>query len=207
MDDVLLVLGGLATGVGLAAASGLRIFLPAFLASLALRTGLLPVAESVGWLGHDGAALGLGLATLLEVVAYYVPWLDNLLDGIATPAAVVAGVLVSAATFVGLPEHLQWTAAIVLGGGAAGTVQLGTVATRALSSTTTGGLANPLVSTAENAGAGLRTLLALVLPFVALALVAGLLLVAFRRVARWRRTRRERRAVPLTPGDRRRESS
>ncbi|MEO0324756.1 MAG: DUF4126 domain-containing protein [Myxococcota bacterium] len=189
MDDVLLVLGGLATGVGLAAASGLRVFLPAFLASLALRFELLPVSESVGWLGHDGAVLGLGVATMLELVAYYVPWLDNLLDSIATPAAVVAGVLVSAATFVGLPEHLQWTAAIVLGGGAAGTVQLGTVATRALSSATTGGLGNPLVATAENAGASFLTLLALVLPFLALALVVALLVLAFRRVRRWRRRR------------------
>ena len=196
MDDVVLVLGGLATGVGLAAASGLRVFLPAFVASLALRFELLPVSESVGWLGHDGAVLGLGIATGLELVAYYVPWLDNLLDTVATPSAVIAGVLVSAATFVGLPEHLQWAAAIVLGGGAAGTVQLGTVATRALSSTTTGGLANPLVSTAENAGAGLLTLLALVLPFLALALVLALLVVAFRRVLRWRR--RSRAPGPLS---------
>ncbi|MEM1417244.1 MAG: DUF4126 domain-containing protein [Myxococcota bacterium] len=191
MDDAILVLGGLSTGVSLAAASGLRVFLPAFLASLAMQFELLPASESMGWLASTPAALGLGVATGLELLAYYIPWLDNLLDTLATPAAVVAGIVVSAATFVGMDPFMQWTAAIVIGGGAAGSVQLGSVATRALSTGATGGAGNPIVATVENVGATGLTALAIVLPLVAALLVLVLLGLAFRRVARWRRGRRE----------------
>ena len=71
-----------------------------------------------------------GTATLLEIAAYYIPWFDHLLDTIATPAAVVAGMVASASVMVDLPPVLKWGVALIGGGGAAGLLQGATVLLR-----------------------------------------------------------------------------
>ena len=179
-------------GMGLSAACGFRIFLPPLVLSLAARFEWVELNPDMLWLGDTWVTLILAAATLVEIGAYYIPWLDNLLDTIATPAAVVAGSGVMAASLDGMHPALQWSLAIIAGGGASGTMQIGTVATRALSTATTGGLANPLVSTGE-AGACLAcSLLAVFLPVLALVVVTGLLGLAVMLLVRWRRRRRER---------------
>ena len=179
-------------GIGLAAACGFRIFLPPLILSLAARFEWVEIGADMLWLGDTWVTLILAAATLVEIGAYYIPWLDNLLDTIATPAAVVAGSSVMAASLDGMHPALQWSLAIIAGGGASGTMQVGTVATRALSTATTGGLANPLVSTGE-AGACLAcSLLAVFLPVLALVVVTGMLGLAVMLFVRWRRRRRER---------------
>ena len=179
-------------GMGLSAACGFRIFLPPLILSLAARFEWVELGPDMLWLGDTWVTLILAAATLVEIGAYYIPWLDNLLDTIATPAAVVAGSGVMAASLDGMHPALQWSLAIIAGGGASGTMQIGTVATRALSTATTGGLANPLVSTGE-AGACLAcSLLAVFLPVLALVVVTGLLGLAVMLLVRWRRRRRER---------------
>ncbi|MGF1465806.1 MAG: DUF4126 domain-containing protein [Sandaracinaceae bacterium] len=192
MADALTIGLGMAAGLGLAAASGLRVFLPAFAAGLAIRFLDVPAQEGFHWLGSTPALLGLGTATVVEIGAYYVPWLDNLLDTVATPAAVLAGILTSAALFVGLDPFLQWTCALVAGGGVAGTVQSATVVTRALSSGTTGGVANVLVSTLENVLAVVLAALSILAPALAGVAVLAAIVVAARRVRLGRRRRRER---------------
>ncbi len=162
-------------GIGLAAACGFRIFLPPLILSLAARFEWVEIGADMLWLGDTWVTLILAAATLVEIGAYYIPWLDNLLDTIATPAAVVAGSSVMAASLDGMHPALQWSLAIIAGGGASGTMQVGTVAIRALSTASTGGLANPLVSTGE-AGACLAcSLLAVFLPVLALVVVTGML--------------------------------
>jgi hypothetical protein len=115
------------------------------------------------------------LATLLELGAYYVPWIDNLLDVVATPSAILAGIFVTSASLEGMDSSLQWFLAIIAGGGVAGTIQLGTVATRVISTTTTGGLANPIVSTLEAIACVvcviLSLFLAVIIPIVIIFLV------------------------------------
>jgi hypothetical protein len=137
------------------------------------------------WLATDGALLALGAATVLEVLAYTVPWIDHLLDTLATPAAVVAGVVASAAVFVDLPPAVRWAAAIVLGGGAAGAVQAGTVLARLKSALFTGGAGNIVVAILELAAAAFLSLLAIIAPLlvlIALALLAwGLLRILGKR--------------------------
>ena len=115
----------IAAGVGLSAAAGLRIFVPLFIASLAIQFGYLEVNESFAWLGHWTATVALGTAALLEVGVYYIPWLDNVLDTIATPAAIIAGTATTAAVLPELGPALEWIIAILLGGGSAGVVQGG----------------------------------------------------------------------------------
>jgi Domain of unknown function (DUF4126) len=176
----------IALGVVLAAATGFRVFLPALIASAAAYTGHLPLDEGFAWLGTPFALTMLGVAALVEIVAYYVPGVDNLLDAVSTPAAFMAGTVLSAAVMTDLPPILQWAAAIIAGGGAASLTQGVTAMLRAKSTLFTGGIGNPAVATAELGGALAIPLLALAAPFVALALVILLLWVAIRLLRRLR---------------------
>lgn len=128
-------------GVGLSAACGFRIFVPVLIMGMAARSGHLQLADSFVWIGSTPALIGCSVATALEIGAYYIPWLDNLLDTVATPAAVVAGIVVTASCVVDLDPVMRWTLASILGGGSAAVVQTGTSLLRATSSATTGGLA------------------------------------------------------------------
>lgn len=185
----------IALGVGLAAACGFRVFVPLLVAAIASRSGYLNLSPGFAWLATDGVLLALIVATVFEVLAYAVPWLDHLLDAVATPAAVVAGVVASAAVFVDLPPVVRWGAAVILGGGAAGAVQAGTVLARLKSTLFTGGAGNLVVALLELAGAALLSLLAILAP--ALVLFALLLLTWL--LARIVRTRRRAARTPSPP--------
>src|SRR5581483_5675565 len=151
-------------GIGLSAACGFRVFVPLLVMSIASLSGHLSLAHGFEWIGTYPALISFAVATCLEVAGYYLPWLDHLLDTIASPAAVVAGTIVTASAVSDMSPFLKWTLAVIAGGGAAGLVQGATVLTRAASGVTTGGLANPVVSTAELAGATITSVLAVVAP-------------------------------------------
>ena len=181
MSDLDLALS-IALGVGLAAATGFRVFLPMLVVSAAAYTGYLP--SNFAWLGTPGALIMLGVAALVEILAYYIPGVDNLLDVLATPAAVVAGTLVSAAVITDLPPMLKWTTAIIAGGGVAGLTQGVTALLRAKSTVLTAGVGNPVIATAELGGSLLVSLLALAAPLVALLVVIVFLWLAMRLIRR-----------------------
>ena len=159
---------GVLVGLGLAASCGFRVFVPLLVVSVATRTGVSEPAEGFAWLGSWGALIALAIATVAEVAAYYVPWLDNALDTVASPAAAVAGTVLFAAMVTDFDPFLQWSLAIIAGGGAAAVVQGGTVASRAASTATTGGTANFLVSTIETAAGFVFSILSVVVPVVAI---------------------------------------
>jgi hypothetical protein len=171
-------------GIALAAATGFRVFLPMLIVSGAAYTGHLQLDNSFAWLGTPSALTMLSVAALAEVLAYYVPLIDNLLDALATPAALVAGTIVSAAVMTDVPPIVKWTAAVIAGGGIAGLTQGLTGVLRAHSTVLTGGLGNPVIATAELGGAVLISFLALVAPAAAIALVIVFLLVAVRLARR-----------------------
>ena len=181
----------IALGVGLAAAVGFRVFLPLLVASVAAYTGHLHLSDSFAWLGSLPAVIMLGVAAAAEILAYYIPAIDNLLDTVTTPAAVVAGTLMSAAVMTDLPPIVKWTTAIIAGGGAAGLTQGVTALLRAKSTAFTGGVGNPALATAEIGGAILVSLLALIAPFVALAVVVVICWLAVRMVRKLMRRGRE----------------
>lgn len=185
--DVLLPL---AIGLGLAAACGFRVFVPLFTASIAAHGGHLELANGFEWIGSTAAMIAFGTATLLEVGAYYIPWLDHVLDAVTTPAAVLAGMFASASVIVDMPPLLKWSVVLVGGGGIAGLMQGATVALRAKSGLFTGGLANPGVSTMELVGSALTAILAIVLPLVALVIVVVMAVVSVRMVRRLMARRR-----------------
>jgi hypothetical protein len=183
----------IALGIGLSAASGFRLFVPLLGLSIAVLSGYLEPAEGFAWIGTWPALIAFAVATVLEIGVYYIPWLDNAMDTLATPLAFVAGSVLAASVMVDLPSFVQWMLAIIAGGGAAGIVQLGTTALRGKSSVTTAGMGNFVVSSFELLGAVLTTALAILLPLICLALVIWLLIILARRVWKTSTQRRPRR--------------
>jgi hypothetical protein len=198
MDLSWTTFAGIALGIALAAATGFRVFLPLLIAGLAARFGHLPLSEHFVWLASTPALLTLGTAAAFEVLAYYVPGVDHVLDLVAGPAALAAGVVASAAVMTDLPPGILWPVAIIGGGGIAGLTKGGTAVVRAKSGLMTGGLANPIVSTAETIGATGIALFAIVLPLITLAVVV-LLLVWIGRKARRALSRRRSAPGATTP--------
>ena len=173
---------GLCIGIGLSAACGFRVFVPLLGMSIGSLSGHLELTSGFGWIGTWPALVAFLVATILEIGTYYIPWLDNLVDTIATPCAVVAGTIVTASMFGDVSPFLQWALAIIAGGGVAGVVQAGTVTVRAASLGTTGGLGNIVVSTGELVASVLITFLAIVVPVVCICVVLVLGYKAIRRL-------------------------
>ncbi len=175
----------IAVGLGLAASAGMRVFLPLFVLGLAGANDVVPIGDNWTWLSTTPALIGLGTATVLEVAAYYVPWLDNALDVVATPAALIAGMIATASVLVDVPPMLKWAVVIIGGGGVAGLTQGASVLARLKSGALTGGLGNPVVSTVELGGALILAILAVLLPVVGIVLVVVLLLAVAKRAGRF----------------------
>jgi len=132
MDKEAIVAIGI--GIGLSASCGFRVFVPMFVASIAAKMGIFPVNEGFQWLAGWPAILCFGSATVVEILAYYIPFVDNLLDTITTPLAVGAGTLLLTSVLPIDNDLLKWTTGFIVGGGAAAVVQGGSVMTRLASS-------------------------------------------------------------------------
>ncbi len=180
MDTLL----GIAVGIGLSAACGFRVFVPLLVMNLASLSGQLHLSSGFSWIGSYYATVAFGTATIAEVLGYYIPWIDHILDMVATPAAIIAGTITTASMVTDVSPFLKWTLALIAGGGIAGLVQGSTVALRAKSSLSTAGIGNPLVSTLELVGSIITALLAILVPILCLALIAFLCIFVIRKVGR-----------------------
>jgi hypothetical protein len=180
------LLFSVALGIGLAAAAGFRVFIPLLVAGLAARAGWLPLTESFAWLQSTPALVALGTAAVLETLAFYIPGLDHLLDVLAGPLAVVAGVVASVSVMVDVPPEIRWPIAVIAGGGIAALTKGTTALIRAKTAAMTGGLGNPVVSTAETAGAATVSILAVVAPLICLLVAIAIVVWAVRRLRRSR---------------------
>lgn len=182
---------GLCIGVGLSAACGFRVFVPLLVMSIATMMGWFEPSKGFEWLALPSVCLALAVATVCEIAAYYIPWVDNALDTVATPAAMIAGTLTTMAVSSGeMSQFASWAAAIIVGGGTAGVVQMSTVAARGVSTATTGGLGNFVVATGEWIGAILLSVSAMLVP----ALVAIVVLIAVILAVRWIRHKKQEQA-------------
>ena len=173
-------------GIGLSATCGFRIFVPLLGISIAHHTGHLALAPGFEWIGSWPATVAFAAAMIIEIGGYYIPWVDNLLDTIATPAAIVAGTIVTASMVSELSPFLRWSLAIIAGGGVAGVIQGSSVLARGISTTTTGGTGNPVVSTGELLASIFGTIVSLALPIIAIVLVALVIFFILRRIFRRR---------------------
>jgi len=166
-------------GIGLSAACGFRVFVPLLVMSIASHSGHLALSPGFAWIGTWPALVAFSVATVAEIAGYYIPWVDHLLDVIAGPAAVAAGVIAMASSVAGVNPFLRWSLAIIAGGGTAATFQSLTSLARVASTATTAGLGNPVVSTIEAACATAFSVLAIAIPLVGLAAVATLLALVY----------------------------
>jgi hypothetical protein len=173
MTDHLQEILGVLTGLGLAAACGFRVFVPVLVAAIAVRAGVVEVADDFAWIGSTPALVCLSAATLIEIAGYFFPGVDHFLDVIASPAAVIAGTLVSASFITDMDPWFRWSLAAVAGGGIAAAVQATTVAARTASGILTFGLANPLVAALELFGSTTVAVLAAIAPILAFVAVVG----------------------------------
>ncbi|HOP00318.1 MAG TPA: DUF4126 domain-containing protein [Bacteroidales bacterium] len=170
-----------AIGIGLAASSGFRVFVPMLVAAIAARTGILPLNESFQWLGSWTAVAVLGTATVVEIIAYYIPFVDNLLDTLSTPLAIGAGTLLLTSVLPVDNEFLKWITGFLVGGGTAATVQGATVLTRLASSKFTAGAGNAVVATGEHAAAFGTSILSLFTPlFIAVIVILAVVYIILR---------------------------
>ena len=177
-------------GIGLAAATGFRVFLPMFAVSLASYMGWIPMNESFQWLSGLPTLITTGIATIVEILAYYIPYVDHLLDTMSVPLATVAGSVMFASQFADIGTFPQWALALIAGGGTAAAISSGFAGTRAASTATTGGLGNSVVATTETAGAGIMSVLAMAAPIIAF-ICAIILLITVLVLGRklWRKFR------------------
>jgi len=153
------------------------VFVPLLLLSVFSHTGYMTPSEDFVWVGSVPALICFAVATLLEVGAYYIPWLDNLFDTIATPLAAIAGIFTSLAVISDLDPMLKWSTAVILGGGSASLFQILTVKARAVSSTITAGFGNFIVSTFELIVSSVISLLAILAPVIAIITLIGLIIL------------------------------
>ena len=162
---------GVFIGVGLSATCGFRIFVPLLGMSIAHHAGALSFSQGFDWIGSWPATIAFGIAMIIEISAYYIPWLDNMLDTIATPAAIVAGTIATASMVGDVTPFFRWSLAIIAGGGVAGLIQGSSVLVRGASTASTAGLANPAVSTGELIASVTGTLISIVIPTIAILIV------------------------------------
>jgi hypothetical protein len=190
MDPNLDLLLSICLGIGLSAACGFRVFIPLLVLNGASLYGYVQLPTELAWMGTPAAFWAFGTAAVLEVAAYYIPWVDHLMDIIAGPAAAVAGALVMASSLTDMNPLLKWTLAVIAGGGSAALVQGSTMLARGISTTLTGGFGNPVIATGEAVGAIVLSLLAVVLPILAALAAVGLIIFMVRRVFRIMKTKR-----------------
>lgn len=178
---------GILLGIGLGAACGFRIFVPLLVASIAIRGGFLTTTPEFVWLGSTTALVTLSVATLLEIAAYYIPVIDHMLDVLGAPVAIVAGTMLAAGFIGSMDPMLKWGLAAIAGGGAAGVIHGGMAAIRGVTSSTTGGLGNFIVTSAETAFAAITAVLACVLPVAAVLLIVAVFCFLIRMVLKLKR--------------------
>ena len=167
-------------GIGLSASVGFRVFLPLFVLSLAAYFNVWELNESWLWIGGTTAVITLGIATMVEIGAYYIPIIDNVLDTIAIPLATIAGVAVMVATVADLSPVITWALAIIAGGGTAAAIKSSASATRLGSTVSTAGIGNPIVSTIETGTAIIMSVVSVFLPILAIILVILIFYIFFK---------------------------
>ena len=122
---------------------------------------------------------------MLQIGAYYIPWVDNFLDAVSGPAAVVAGSVVAASTFTDMDPLLKWSLAIIGGGGLAGLVKGTTTLARGTSTAATGGLANWILSTFELGASFLLSAFALLVPLLTMFVVSLMVVLSVKKLYSW----------------------
>ena len=171
------LLPSIALGIGLSAAAGFRVFIPLLVAAVAGHFGWLPLTPGFAWLAGWPAIACFGTAALVEIGAYYIPVVDNMLDAINLPLVVAAGSLLATSVLPVDQELWKWVSGILIGGGSAGMIHLGTAFLRLGSTKLTAGTGNAALATAEHAASLGTSIMSLIVPVIAAVVILFLIVV------------------------------
>ncbi len=155
MDIDYHTISAVALGIALSACCGFRVFIPLLITSITVYNHWFVLPGNMHWMGSGFSVACFAAASVIEVGAYYFPFLVNILDTVAAPLAVAAGTMLAHA-LIPFPEgepFLRWVMAFVAGGATAGTIHIGTGIWRLFSTKATLGTGNPVLATGENAAA------------------------------------------------------
>jgi hypothetical protein len=189
-------------GTSLAASAGLNAWMPLFLLGLADR--VLPAVQlppTWSWLSGDLALWIIGALLLLEIVADKIPALDSVNDVIQSILRPAAGGIAfgagSSAQTIAVDDPASFFSEntwvpVVVGIAIALVVHVVKATARVAANATTGGLAAPVLSTAEDGASFALAAAAIVIPVLAAVLLVGLIVVIVAAVRRRARRRRER---------------
>ena len=164
MEDIRQIFIITLLGLGLSACCGFRIFVPLLITNIAHHLQFYHFAPGFEWMGGWTAFYILFAATILEIAAYYIPLVDNVLDHVALPIAIVAGTILTTSILGDISPLIKWALGLMIGGGSAAIVHAGAGLLRIGSSATTGGFANPVLATIENISAIVFSILSIILP-------------------------------------------
>ena len=183
--------------LGLAAASGLRIFVPLFMAAVAARFQLFGIELNDGmiWMTSNTAIAALGLATVIEIVSDKVPVLDNALHALGLVARPVAGAVVAGSMFAGLDPTAAAIAGIIVGAPTALAFGAAQGGARAASTLSTAGMANPVLSVVDDILSIGTVLVAFLMPI----LIPVVVLIGFLIVRALYRSWRKGRQPTIVP--------
>ncbi|NLV48695.1 MAG: DUF4126 domain-containing protein [Clostridiaceae bacterium] len=176
-------------GVGLAATCGFRIFVPLLVMGIAGYSGYLELASEFSWIASLPAIIIFAVATIIEIAAYFIPYVDNLLDSISIPASVIAGIVVAASVITDMHPLLRWTFAVIAGGGVATVTSLVSNGVHGVSTVASGGGANPAVSGVESALSIVSAIVAVLVPVLAVILITIVVILTIRLMKKWKRRR------------------
>ncbi len=179
IDQVLVFL----VGIGIAASVGLRIFIPILIVSIFAYTGNITLSTYFTWLGYLPVLIFLIIASILEILVYYIAWLDNYLDAIEHPLSIIVGILITGAVITDFNPYLKWLVALLIGGGVAGTISAATSMIRLKTSAETGGSKNFIVSTVEAVIAVILSVLSILEPLIA-GLITAMAIIYFSFIIR-----------------------
>jgi len=179
------IIMALCLGIGLSAACGFRVFIPPLALSIAYHSGVVQLSSNWEWLGTQNAINTLSIAATVEVFAYFLPWVSNLLDSIEIGLAPIAGMFITASSLSiagDFDPTFLWIITVIAGGATAETIELGTSFTRLMTSGATAGFGGPIVGFVEAVSAIVMSILAITAPIWTILLVLFLLIYGIRRI-------------------------
>jgi len=178
METFFQIVSCLLLGVGLSATCGFKVFVPALAISIGANAGFVELSQSFAWLGSWPAILLLGTATILEILAYYIPVVDNFMDSLELPAAAIAGTIIVASTMVAdIAPLAKWSLAIIAGGGTAVAIKAATSTVRGASTVVTAGFGNWIINTVETFCSLVCSLMTILSPLLGILLVLGIFIL------------------------------
>ena len=177
---------GVFTAFGLASSAGLNAYIPLLVVALLGRfTDLITLTTPWDALENWWVIGVLGVLLIVEVIADKIPAVDSVNDTIQSFVRPAAGAILFAASG-GSISHVHPVLAIICGILAAGGVHAVKATARPVITATTGGMLNPVVSTAEDVVALVVSVLAIAVPILALVLLVFVIIWFVRRILRKR---------------------